>query len=142
MIGGQAIDLSNENRSVDIASIRLMDKLKTGQLIRAACRMGVVSAGGDEAAMKAADTYADNIGQAFQIVDDVLDVVAEESELGKPVGSDAENNKSTYVSLLGLNEARDLARDYTGKAVESISSYGERSAFLCELAYRLFERKK
>lgn len=103
MIGGQVIDLMSEGKTIDIETLRTMDRLKTGALIDAACRMGCVIAGAPREKLDAAGSYAAALGLAFQIVDDILDVTGSTEELGKPVGSDAENKKSTYVSLLGLD---------------------------------------
>lgn len=142
MIGGQVIDLQNENNQSDIETLALMDSLKTGALIKAACMMGVVCANGSETDLKNAELYAEKLGKAFQIVDDILDVTADEKELGKPVGSDAESNKSTYVSLLGLEESQKLADQLTNEAVDILKSYGTQADFLIELTKALAYRKK
>ena len=140
MIGGQVIDLRSEGQRVSLDRLRTMDAKKTGALIRAACEMGGVIAGASEDELAALRGYADDLGQAFQIVDDVLDVVGDETALGKPVGSDAASEKSTYVSLLGLDAAREEAKALTARAVERLAPFGEKAAFLCELAQRLCTR--
>lgn len=142
MIGGQVVDLSSEGKTVSIETLKTMDKLKTGALIRCACLLGVAAAGGNEQAETAADEYAASIGLAFQIVDDILDVTADEKVLGKPVGSDKEQNKSTYVSLLGLEKSREFADVLTQEACASLDYFGSDAEFLKALALKLAKRNK
>ena len=141
MIGGQVIDLKSEGKSVGIEVLSKMDELKTGALIKAACLIGVITGGGDEEKYKCAEIFSDKIGQAFQIVDDILDVTADEKELGKPVGSDKESNKSTYVSLLGVEKSQKLADELTAEAIRSLDVFEGDTAFLKELAVKLASRK-
>ena len=141
MIGGQVIDLKNENRHTGIETLSKMDELKTGALIKCASMLGGLAAGADEEKMLAAITYAEKIGQAFQIVDDILDVTGDEKSLGKPIGSDKESGKSTYVTLLGIEEAQKYADKLTDEAVESLDAFGTESEFLKELAYKLAKRE-
>lgn len=141
MIGGQVIDLKNENRKASLKVLETMDELKTGALIRCAAYLGTLCGGADEEKINAADIYADKIGHAFQIVDDILDVVGDENKLGKPVGSDNASGKSTYVSLLGLEESEKYAERLTNEAVEALAVYGDESKFLKELAYSLIKRQ-
>lgn len=141
MIGGQVIDLQSEGKKISLETLEKMDELKTGALIKAACLLGVIAAGGDEKMKQAASAYASNIGHAFQIVDDILDVTADENELGKPVGSDLAGNKSTYVTLLGLEKSKKIADELTENAVRSLDIFEDKS-FLEELAYMLASRKK
>ena len=89
----------------------------------AACKLGCISAGADEKKLSAASEYAENIGLAFQIVDDVLDITSSTEQLGKPVGSDNENEKSTYAALLGVDECRRIARELTEKAVAALDVF-------------------
>ena len=98
MVGGQTIDLETEGKNPSLETISEMYSKKTGQLIKAPCLMGCVLANADEKETKAAETYAEKIGLAFQIVDDILDIVSDTDTLGKPVGSDVENQKVVYVS--------------------------------------------
>ncbi|HIT52370.1 MAG TPA: polyprenyl synthetase family protein [Candidatus Fimivicinus intestinavium] len=143
MIGGQVIDLASEGKQIPLDRLKVMDALKTGALIDAAAQMGCVVAGAHEQACRAASLYASCIGLAFQIVDDILDVTGSSELLGKPIGSDAEKEKSTYVSLLGLDAARRLVTELTAKAREILTeSFGERAAFLLELTERLATREK
>lgn len=142
MIGGQVIDLKSENKSVNLDVLKKMDELKTSALIKAACEMGVIASGADESMLKAASLYAEKIGQAFQIVDDILDVTADENELGKPVGSDKKSGKSTYVTSLGLIEAKQTVNKLTDDAVKCLDVFNGDTVFLKELAYKLAVRKK
>lgn len=141
MIGGQVIDLMSEGKTIDIETLRTMDRLKTGALIDAACRMGCVIAGAPREKLDAAGSYAAALGLAFQIVDDILDVTGSTEELGKPVGSDAENKKSTYVSLLGLDACRDAVRRLTDNAVRALAHFEGGTEYLAELAENLATRK-
>ncbi len=140
MIGGQIIDMENEQRSsVDEANLRQMYALKTGALIKTACVMGCVSASADEDKIKYAEEYAENLGLAFQIIDDILDVTSTENVLGKPVGSDNEENKTTFVTLFGIEMAREKAREYTEKALKIADKF-ENGYFLKELTEYLLVR--
>lgn len=141
MIGGQVMDLANEEKTAGLDEIILTEKLKTGALIKAAAAMGCIAAGASNAQIKAAQTYCENIGLAFQIVDDILDVTSDEETLGKPIGSDSENGKSTFVSLLGLEESARYARELTAQAKASLDIFGCEGEFLSVLADRLSERK-
>lgn len=142
MVGGQIVDLQSEGHEVDINTLRKMHQGKTCALIEAACVMGVYCTGAasDETKIKMARDYAYNIGMAFQIVDDILDETATTQQLGKPAGSDKSNQKSTYVSLFGIEQARETARDHTEKAVEAIASLGEKGEELRQFAVSLFNR--
>lgn len=140
MVGGQAIDLQSEDKAISLSRLRLMDKLKTGALMKAACKVGAVLAGATKAQQDALERYADNLGQAFQITDDILDVTSDSETLGKPVGSDAEQNKSTYVSLLGLEAAKEKATECTVQALWALAVFGDDAAFLCQIAERLLTR--
>ena len=142
MVGGQVIDLQHEGKQVDVALLEEMDEKKTGALIVAAAQMGCVIAGAGEKEVAAAGSYAKAVGLAFQIVDDILDVTADAAELGKPVGSDLSNQKSTYVSLLGLERSKELVCELTGHAISALSAFSGDAAFLAGLAEELSSRKK
>ena len=141
MIAGQVMDLANEGKAAPLEDIRATDRLKTGEMIRVSALLGCIAAGADDEKIKAAERYCENIGLAFQIVDDVLDVTSDSETLGKPVGSDKENGKSTYVSLLGLEESIRFARELTERAKEAVGIFGSEGEFLAELADRLLNRK-
>ncbi len=139
MIGGQVIDLETENEVIDIETLNRLQSCKTGALIEAACVMGVVLSGKMEYIPAAAD-YAQAMGRAFQIVDDILDVTGTFEELGKPIGSDSEQHKNTYVSLLGLQRSRQKAAQLTVTALGALKNF-ENNEFVFELTRELLERR-
>jgi len=138
MIGGQVVDI--ESRNEDAELLKYLHSLKTGALIRASGVIGAILAGATEEEIKAVDCFCENLGIAFQIQDDILDVTGNEADLGKPIGSDAENEKSTYVTLFGIEEAEKLAEEYTKKAIESLQMF-EENGELVALANKLMGRK-
>lgn len=140
MIGGQIVDIENENKPANIETLRYMHSLKTGALIKAACVIGGIVAGASDDVLEILSEYAENLGIAFQIRDDILDVMGNEEELGKPVGSDAKSNKSTYVSILGINEAKRLCSDYTDRALECLSKLKVDTGFIEEFTRSLLTR--
>ena len=142
MIAGQVQDLENENKTVSVDDLRSVDVLKTGELIRCACQLGCIAAGADDKKLEAARIYAENLGIAFQIVDDILDVTSDEATLGKPIGSDAENCKNTYVSLLGLEKAQKIAAELTDKAIDALKVFADEAEFLISLSEKLLSRNK
>ena len=142
MVGGQVLDLQNENKALTRTELEQIHNLKTGELIRVACVLGCVAAGADEEKIKSAEAYARGIGLTFQIVDDILDVTSDAETLGKPIGSDAENKKTTYVSLLGIEKSKEVAAELTQKAKEALAVYDENTEALSELADNLLIRKK
>ncbi len=142
MIGGQVIDLANEGKPVSEQVLAQTHRLKTGALIKAACVMGAVAAEADEVCVRAAEAYAENLGLAFQIVDDILDVTGDAAVLGKKTGSDAANNKTTYVTLYGLEASREMAAALTERAVESVRGLPMADSFLPDLARSLAQRVK
>ena len=142
MVGGQVIDLALEKYEGDVATVSRMHSLKTAALIKAACVMGCISAGADDEKIKAAAEYAECIGLQFQIVDDILDVTSTTDVLGKPVNSDAENNKSNMVSLLGIEKCRELAKELTGKAINALSAFEGDTKGLKDFALTLLNRNK
>lgn len=140
MIGGQVIDLLNEdNTDADIDSLMLMDNLKTGALIEAACVMGCIVAEADEEKKKSAAEFAKKIGLAFQIKDDILDVTSTLEKLGKMAGSDEQNGKSTYVTLLGVEKCQALVDKLTEEAMEALEVF-ENNEALKEYAEYLSKR--
>ncbi|MGN1481671.1 polyprenyl synthetase family protein [Porcipelethomonas sp.] len=140
MIGGQVIDIENEQRkNVSEDNLRTMYSLKTGCLIKTSCVMGCIAAGADGEKISNAAEYARCIGMAFQIIDDILDVTGNEALLGKPVGSDAEENKTTFVTLYGIDKARAEAEKYTSKAMEILDRF-ENNEFIKELTEYMLNR--
>lgn len=141
MIGGQVLDLSMEGKSLEVTSEALsqMHELKTGALIEAACTMGTLAAGKTGEAVALAAEYGRNLGLAFQLVDDILDVTGSEALLGKPIGSDEEQEKTTFITLFGLDKTKKLAEEYTKRALEIADSY-EDCDFLHQLTEQLLSR--
>ncbi len=123
MCEGQMIDMESDGVQIPFERLLELHAHKTGALIRAAAKLGVIAAGGDEAAMAAADTYGRGIGLAFQIVDDVLDACGSTETLGKPVGSDAKNEKSTFLSFMSADDALAYAARVTKEATDAIKGY-------------------
>lgn len=140
MVGGQTIDLQSEGKEIDLSVLEELQRGKTAALLIAACVMGARLAGATPEQEQAARIYGENVGLSFQIVDDILDVTATAEKLGKPVGSDSENEKNTYVSLLGMEKAQALAKQRTDEALEALSVFGEDAASLRQLAEALLER--
>ena len=136
MLGGQVIDIAFEGKPIEEATLYDLHRRKTGALLLAAVQIGAVVAGKPDAL----NIYGKNIGLAFQVQDDILDVIGDEALLGKPIGSDAKNQKTTFVTLYGLNGAKELLHSITEKAVDSLSPFGEKAAFLRELALYLENR--
>ena len=139
MVGGQALDMAGEGHALTLADVEELQKLKTGAMISAAAELGVIAGGGGEAEKAAVRTYAQKLGLAFQIRDDMLDVAGDQSSLGKPIGSDASSEKTTFVTLKGLEECGRLVERLTGEAIEALSGFAD-PWFLEELARVLVGR--
>ncbi|HBT79134.1 MAG: polyprenyl synthetase family protein [Selenomonas sp.] len=142
MVGGQAIDLESEGKHIPMELLRQMHMGKTGALFRAALRCGAILAGASEAQLQALTHYADAFGLTFQITDDILDVTGDEAVIGKPVGSDVRNDKSTYVTLTSLEEARQLAAQTVEEGVAALKDFGPEADFLRDLLRYLTKRDK
>ena len=142
MVGGQVIDLRSEGVQIDLATLKLMHTGKTGALFKAAIRSGALLAQAPADKLDALTRYAENFGLAFQITDDILDVEGDAKILGKATGSDAKNNKSTYVSLTSLAEAKKLAQETVNDAINALEIFGSEADFLRELVKYLIGRKK
>jgi farnesyl diphosphate synthase len=146
MAGGQAIDLASVGQNLNQAELEYMHIQKTGALIRAAALMGAYCANEKETKVnrkpdiEAIDRYAQCIGLAFQVVDDILDVEAETATLGKTAGKDVQSNKPTYVTILGLSRAKQLAVELHESAIEPLSSYGSEATRLTQLAAFITQR--
>lgn len=140
MVGGQMIDISEEKLNT-IDGITELQRLKTGALIRFGCEAGAILGEADELARKALVQYATDLGLAFQVVDDLLDVEADEAELGKPIGQDADMGKATFVQILGKDGARDKARDLVDSACARLSPFGGKAGPLKDVARFVFERR-
>ncbi|MGH1370700.1 MAG: (2E,6E)-farnesyl diphosphate synthase [Cellvibrionaceae bacterium] len=143
MVGGQAIDLASINQQPSLAELQRMHSLKTGALIRASVRMGALASGVvTPAQLRSLSLYADAIGLAFQVQDDILDVTADTETLGKQQGADIALNKPTYVSLLGLDGAREKAQQLHQNALAALSDFDPRADILRALSAYIVERKK
>ena len=139
--GGQYLDLSGEGWQLTIDELLELYAMKTAALISAAAKLGVIAGNGSPHQLDAAHAYAQSIGLAFQVRDDVLDCTATEEELGKPIGSDEENEKSTFASLLGVKACEIMICKETEKAIEALEGNFNNTAFLIWLARKLAERK-
>lgn len=141
MAGGQEIDLACVGEKITMKTLQKMDELKTGAMIRAAATMGCVLAGASKVLVHAADEYAAAVGFAFQIVDDILDVEGDAKALGKPVGSDQQNDKRTYVSLLGMENAKHAVAELTETAVKALDAFHGDTGYLVDIAQKLASRR-
>ena len=142
MIGGQVVDIKNENRQIDIDTLDYINELKTGALIEASMMMGAALAGARENDIKLIEKAGSYIGKAFQIQDDILDVTSTSEVLGKNVLSDEKNPKSTYVNLLGIDGASQKVKELSEEALRIIDSFDNKNEFLTELIESLIYRKK
>jgi farnesyl diphosphate synthase len=141
MAGGQAIDLASVGQALNQTELEFMHIHKTGALISAAALLGAYSATGfDEKRIAAIDQYAQSIGLAFQVVDDILDAEADTATLGKTAGKDADSNKPTYVTILGLVRAKALAQELYEHAIAPINAYGSAASRLIQLAQFITQR--
>ena len=142
MVYGQELDLKYEALQPDETMLRLIHKNKTGALINAAVQMGACTAGDSADQRCALEQFAFGLGLVFQIVDDVLDVTGDAAQLGKPVGSDAQNEKTTFATLYGVENALELARRVNRESCDALEkAFGERSAFLVQMAGELLARR-
>ena len=139
--GGQYLDLSGEGWQLTIDELMELYSMKTAALISATSRLGVIAGGGTQEQVDAAHSYAQSIGLAFQIRDDVLDCIATAEELGKPTNSDIENDKATYASLLGVEACEKMISKETEKAIAALEGKFEDTDFLTWLARVLADRK-
>ena len=142
MCGGQYLDMLWEGRKLNEQELSEINSRKTGALLVAACQMGVAAAGGTESQLAAAGHYGAALGLAFQIRDDMLDVLSTTEELGKPVGSDADNDKTTFITLYGLQGAHEEAERHNAAALAALDALGPGADFLRLMAAELLERKK
>lgn len=141
MVGGQVADLEAEGESVDGARLETIHRQKTGALIRAACESGAVIGGGTDDQVAGLARYGESIGLAFQIIDDVLDIVGDARTLGKSAGKDAKAGKATYPHIFGVERAKQRASELVESALEELAPFDERAQPLAQLARRILERK-
>ena len=142
MIGGQVIDVENTGKAISLDTLMTIHRLKTAALIECAMMIGALLAGADQESVEKVEMIANRVGLAFQIQDDILDVTSTEDILGKPVGSDEKNEKVTYVSLKGLDQASRDVESYTEEAIGYYDSLGLENVFLRDLLLSLTSRKK
>lgn len=140
MIGGQCADLEGEGKTVDLKTLEFIHRHKTGALITAPLKAGAIIGGATKEQLESIEKYGEAIGLAFQITDDILDVVGDEKSLGKKVGSDEANEKSTYPSIYGLEESRKMAREQLEKALKQLEAFKDEADFFRELAKHIVER--
>jgi geranylgeranyl diphosphate synthase, type II len=140
MIAGQTLDVKLEGRAPDAAMVGYIHRHKTADLITAAVVAGLVLAGADAERRKAGEAYGQNLGMAFQIVDDLLDVQGDAETMGKQTGMDAQRGKTTWPAVYGLERSREDAEAYVTRAVNALAVFGEKAALLNELAWRTLSR--
>ncbi len=138
MVGGQVLDIRSETRELNEQEVIDIQSRKTGALINAACVLGVIAGGGDETQIEAAATFAGALGMAFQIRDDMLDVIGTQEEMGKGVGTD--ETKNTFVRLYGLDRCEELVQRYTSAAIDALRAFHDNS-FMSDLARSLTDRR-
>ncbi len=140
MIGGQVMDLAFEKETPDSKLLETMYLKKTGALLSAAAEIGCILANADENTVEASREFALKLGLAFQIIDDILDITGDEAVLGKPIGSDSENNKTTFVSIYGLEKAKQIAAELTQEALNLLKRFDGDITNLTELTCFLLNR--
>ncbi len=141
LIGGQVVDTFSEGESTNEATLEYIHRHKTGALYRVSVRAGAILAGAGERQLASLTEYAENLGLAFQIKDDILDIAGDGEKLGKPVGSDIKNKKVTYPALFGLEKSRERARLATENARDALRFFGEEADFLRSLVQFVIDRE-
>ena len=142
MCAGQYLDMVGESKRLTEEELDDINSRKTGALLIAACRMGVAAAGGSGEMLEAAAHYGACVGAAFQIRDDILDVISTSEELGKPIGSDAQEHKNTYMALLGESKCMEMIEKLTNQAKSALCGAFDDTKLLCDLADSMVTRKK
>jgi geranylgeranyl diphosphate synthase type II len=142
MIGGQVVDVESEGQPLSREKLDFIYRLKTSALIESAMMIGAVLAGADEAQVQKIEQVANDVGLAFQIQDDILDVTSTLEVLGKPIHSDDKNHKTTYVTLEGLDKAKQDVEQISGRALKTLTSMEQKNEFLEELITMLITREK
>ena len=141
MVGGQMIDMESEHQNIDLDMLTSLHRKKTGALITVSVRTGSILGGGDETQVERLSEYGDCVGLAFQISDDILDVVGDQEKLGKRTGMDEARGKQTYISLLGLEESRKHAETLIDRAIDALSTFDERAEALRAIGRYVIERQ-
>nr|WP_312578812.1 farnesyl diphosphate synthase [Sedimentibacter sp.] len=140
MIGGQIVDIHSNEKIQTLEELKYMYSLKTGAIIKSSVVAGAILGGATDKEINALNIYAEKLGIAFQIEDDILDVEGIQEKLGKPIGSDKENNKITYLSFVKIEEAKKHVEKFTQEAIKSLQIFGEKSENLVEIAKYLTNR--
>jgi len=141
MVGGQVLDIQSENKDIDLLTLQAIHNYKTGRLIRAAVRIGGILGGATTSQLDQLTKYAEDIGLAFQIADDVLNMTGTREELGKDAGTDAERGKKTYPAFYGIEGARTLGEQCINRAIQRLEDFDHRADPLRELAAFIISRK-
>ncbi len=141
MVGGQSIDLASEGKEIPFETLQYLHSCKTGALITASIQTGAVIGHASDSQFEALTGYGEKLGLAFQIVDDILNVVGTEEELGKAAGSDAERNKATYPLFFGVDKSREMVKETVDAALKSLSEFDNKAEPLRELAYYILSRR-
>jgi geranylgeranyl diphosphate synthase type II len=141
MVAGQVQDILSTNLEPDHETLEFIHIHKTAELIRASVMMGPILYGSNKDISDALSEYGNNIGLAFQVIDDILDIEGDAEELGKPIGSDERANKMTYPSLYGIEKSRDIAKELIASAVSSLSSFSYKADPLRKIANYLLDRR-
>ena len=141
MVGGQVLDIQAENQDIDLVTLQTIHNFKTGRLIRAAVRIGGIFAGADSSQLNSLTGYAEDIGLAFQIADDVLNMTGTREELGKDAGTDAKRGKKTYPTFYGVEGARELGDQCVERAIQRLESFDHHADPLRALAEYVMSRR-
>lgn len=141
MISGQVVDLESEGKQIDKQTLDFMHRHKTGALIRASVRAGAIIGCANEDQLEKLTEFSENLGLAFQIKDDILDIIGDEKKLGKKVGSDIYNNKSTFPSVYGLEQSQRMVVDISQKAIDCLNYFNEKGQFLRDITCYLVNRE-
>ena len=141
MIGGQVVDILSEQKEPSLELLQYIHSHKTGALIAASVRIGAILGGADDTQLAALTVYAEQLGLAFQITDDILDVIGDADKIGKPVGSDEKNQKATYPLLFGLEQSKQMANDAVEASIAALEPFGDNADMLKQLALYLLSRE-
>lgn len=141
MVGGQVVDVESENKSISMDTIKYIHENKTAAMIESSLMIGAILAGASDADVKIMEQVGSDVGLAFQIQDDILDVTSTQEVLGKPIGSDEKNGKTTYLTLVGLDKAREDVAMISERAIDNLKSLSYTNDFLVELVKSLITRE-
>lgn len=142
MVAGQALDIRAEGEKIDTSLMKIIHEHKTGALLRASVTTGAILGGGIDKAIESLDGYGKNIGLAFQISDDILDIEGDTKEMGKQAGADIERGKSTYPSIYGMEKSKIMLKEIIDNAIDMLSDFKEKAEPLRQIAVYIIERKK